>query len=641
MATKITKNFAPKSKEIKYLSKSFPEFRQNLIDFARVYFPDTYNDFNETSPGMMFIEMASFVGDVLSFYIDSQFKENLIEYAEEQGNIISIAQSLGYKTRPTSAAATELEVFQVVPALGSADLYQPDARFFLRVAPNMVVSSTDFGTVNFRTTEEINFANEIDRETIVYTVDENGQPLTYLAKKTAKVISGDIKTSVFSIGSPEKFKKLVLSESNVIEVLSTVDSNGNVWNEVDYLAQDLIFEDKTNVSPSSLSQEGVPPQYLIRVKRSPRRFVTRYTPDFKLELHFGSGILEDTDELVFFEPKKIASSEYQSRLASTSLDPSDFLSTNSYGLAPSNTDLTVKYVIGQGIKSNVPSNTIRNVVSRDIISDRSSFIGQEAALFDSIVRTLAVNNPTPATGGKDQDSIEEIRQNALAFFNAQNRVVSARDYVVRSYAMSPKYGSVAKAFVIQDEQINNVLQNRVDPADGKYVVDAVNSNSVNLYVLGYNKDKKLTRLNSQIKKNLKIYLEQYRILTDQINILDGFVVNIGVNFRIIAYKNQNMNEVLTRCIDAIREFFSIDRWQLNQPIIINDLYSQLLQVDGVQNVPELKIVNKYSFRDGSDYEDFIYDLDAATVDGIIFASLDPCVFELRYPATDIVGAADQ
>lgn len=639
---KINKNFSPKTKEIRYLNKDFSEYRQNLIDFAKIYFPDTYSDFNDASPGMMFIEMASYVGDVLSFYIDSQFKENLIQYAEEQNNIISIAQSLGYKIKPGASASTSIEVFQIAPALSAQDDFQPDENFYLKISSGMVVSSTEFGTVNFRTLEDVNFADATDREVIVYTVDGNNQPLTYLIKKRVRIASGDVKTSTVTIGNPEKFKRIPLHEQNILEIVKVTDSNGNIWSQVDYLAQDLIFEDKGNANPASASDQGIAPECLINIKTTPRRFITRYNSDFTLDLQFGSGVLSDSDELVFLDSKKIASSEYQSRLSSTTLDPSDFLSSTSYGLAPSNTTLTIQYVVGGGIESNVPSGTINKIVTKEIKTDRNSFTGDDVSLFDNIVSTLAVNNPEPAGGGRGADSVEEIRQNSMAFFNAQNRVVSAKDYVVRTYAMPPKYGAVSKAFVVQDQQINNVLQNRVDPADGKYVVDAVNSNTINLYVLGFDKDKKLIRLNDQTKKNLKSYLETYRMLTDQVNILDGFVVNIGVNFGIVTYKNQNLNEVLTRCIDAIREFFNIERWQLNQPIIVNDVYSTILQVDGVQNVTSLEIVNKYAFKDGGDYENFVYDIKAATdVNGIIYPSIDPAIFELRYPNVDIVGKALQ
>ena len=642
---RINKSFAPSNRDIKYLSKTFPEFRQNLIDFAKVYFPDTYTDFNEASPGMMFIEMASYVGDVLGYYIDTNFRENLMQYAEERDNIISMAQAFGYKTKPATAAIGEVDLFQLCPAKDITGNYEPDERFFLRIAVNAVFSSEEFTDVTFRTIQEVNFADPNDREITVYATDTNNRPLTYLIRKKAKVVSGTIKTYTASFGNPERFVSIELPDENVIDVISVTDSNGNRWYEVDYLAQDLIFEDVVNTSAANDTDFSVPPTYLIRIRRTPRRFVTRYTEDFRLQLNFGSGVIEDNDGTINLEPKKIANSEYETNLVSTSLDPSDFLSSRSYGLAPSNVDMIITYTIGGGIESNVPSNSITRIVTVEPLNDISSFTSQELALWNEVVQSIAVNNEGPATGGKGEDTIEEIRQNALAFFNSQNRLVTVEDYIVRAYAMSPKYGGVSKVFVTRDEQINGILRATQDQADivpdGIFVENRPGQGVINMYVLGYNQQKKLTRLNLDTKKNLKTYLDQYRMLTDEVRILDAFPVNIGVRFKISVYKNYNMNEVLARSIDATANFFNIDKWQINQPIILNDLYMEIASVEGVQSVLGVEVFNRYRFRDGADYEDYLYDIKDATQGGVIYPSLDPCVFEVRYPEKDIIGSAIQ
>lgn len=642
---KINKSFSPANRDIKYLNKTFPEFRKNLIEYSKVYFPDTYTDFNEASPGMVFIELASYVGDVLGYYIDTNFRENLVQYAEERDNVVSIAQAFGYKTKPATAATCEADLFQLCPAKGVSDDYEPDSRFYLRLAPNSVFSPDGFSTTTFRTIQEVNFSDPTDREISVYAMDINNQPLTYLIKKKAKLVSGNIKTYTATFNNAEKFATLVLPDTSVLDVISAVDSNGNSWKEVDYLAQDLIFEDVINTSTSDDENFSVPPTYLIRIRRTPRRFVTRYNTESQLELHFGSGIIDDGDSSINLEPKKIANSEFQTNLISTSLDPSDFLSSKSYGLAPSNIDLTIQYTVGGGIESNVPSNTITKVVTIDPINDTSAFTPAELALWYDVLRSLAVNNSTPATGGKGPDTIEEIRQNSLAFFNAQNRLVTAQDFIVRSYAMPPKYGGASKVFVTRDDQINNILRATQNQAqiltDGVFVDDRPGQGVINMYVLGFNQHKKLSRLNSDTKKNLRTYLDQYRMLTDEIRILDAFPVNIGVEFRISVYKNYNMNEVLARTIDSVSTFFDIDKWQINQPIILNDLYLEIASVEGVQSVLGVRVFNRYKHIDGSDYEDYLYDIPDATSGGVIYPSLDPAVFELRYPERDIIGSAIQ
>jgi hypothetical protein len=638
---KIDKSFAPATKELKYLNKSFSQWRQSLIDFAKVYYPNTYTDFNETSPGMMFIEMASYVGDVLSYYIDTQFKENLMQYAEEPENVVSMAQTFGYKPKPSTPASCFADFYQLCPAAGPEFSFEPDARFFLRVATNAVVVSSTDTTVNFRTTEEINFADPVYREISVYAVNSQNQPLTYLVKKQARVVAGTIRTYEISFASPQKFSAAVLPDNNIIEVLSVRDSSGFTWSEVDYLAQDLVLESRENITPTVELAQSVPPAYTFRIRRTPRRFITRYNQDFKVELGFGSGVIEDFDSRVTLQPNQVASDEYKKSLASNSLDPSDFLSSQSYGLAPSNIDMTITYSVGGGIETNVPSNTITQLRTLQVLNDRTQFSLQEQALYDEIVASLAVNNTTPATGGKDVESIEEIRTNALAFFNSQNRLVNAEDYTVRTYAMPAKYGGVAKAFVVQDAQINNIATANISnqPIDGTFVTNNVGQNAINLYVLGYTQRRSLTTLNTDVKNNLKTYLDQYRMLTDKIRILDAFVVNIGVNFKIVVFKNYNSNEVLVRCIDAIQNFFDIARWNINQPIILSDLYTELAVIDGVQSVVNVEIVNKYQYRDGADYNDYFYDIKSATYEGVVYPSLDPCIFELRYPLVDIIGSA--
>ena len=637
---KIDKSFVPSTKELKYLNKSFSQWRQSLIDFAKVYYPNTYTDFNESSPGMMFIEMASYVGDVLSYYIDTQFRENLMQYAEDPENVISMAQSFGYKPKPSTPASCVADFYQLCPAAGPEVHYEPDPRFFLRIAANAVVVSNTDTVVNFRTTEEINFADPVNREISIFAVNNQNQPLTYLVKKQVRVVAGIIRTYDVSFAAPQKFASTTLPDDKIIEILSVRDSGGFYWNEVDYLAQDLVLEPRENLTPTVVLTQSVPPAYTFRIRRTPRRFITRYTADFKVELGFGSGVIDDLDARVSLQPNQIASDEYKQNLASNSLDPSDFLSTQSYGLAPGNIDMTITYSVGGGINTNVPSNTITQLKTYQVLNDRTQFAVSEQALYDEIVASLAVNNSTPATGGKDTDSVDEIRTNALAFFNAQNRLVNAEDYTVRAYAMPSKYGGVAKAFVVQDEQINNIVAATVNnqPADGTFVTDNVGRNTINLYVLGYNRQKNLTTLNNDVKNNLKMYLDQYRMLTDRIVILDAFVVNIGVNFKIVVFKNYNSNEVLVRCIDAIQNFFDITRWQINQPIILSDLYTEIAVIDGVQSVMNVEIVNKYGYRDGADYNDYFYDIASATYDGVVYPSLDSCIFEVRHPNSDIVGS---
>lgn len=655
----ITKKFDPNFKDVNYLSKNFSEFRQNLIEFTKAYYPNTYTDFNEASPGMMFVEMAAYVGDVLSFYIDNQFKENLLLFAKEKQNIVTIAQALGYKPKLTAAATVEATIFQMVPALGTSQNYEPDKRFFLTVLSNSKFS-TDVPPIQaFRSIEDVSFADPENRSIRVLARDGSNAPTMYVVSKKIKLVSADVKVATFSFGSAQKFSKIELPESDVIAVQTVIDSDENDWYEVDYLGQDLIIEDRDvsvrnsdgYFSTEVLSTGSLEPAKLAVFRRKPRRFSTRINTNMKLELWFGSGTGNTDDELVTLNSGQIANSKYTQTISNTPLDPADFLSTDTFGVSPANTTLTVSYLVGGGIQSNVPSNTITRVDSPLVKNSAADYSTTEQNIFNQVLTSIAIVNEEPARGGGNSESVEEIRQNALAFFNAQNRVVTDKDYMVRSLAMPSKFGTVSKIFVVRDEQISGIgsqnpaalmLNNDENPYNNRmYVTDPVSPNSINLYVLGYDTERRLATLNTLVKKNLAKYLEQYRILTDDVNIVDAFVVNIAVEFHIVVYRNYNMNDVIARCIDSIKEFFNIDKWQINQPIIMNDLKLAIGSVDGVQTVTNVIITNKYKFRDGRDYFEHRYPIDEAITDDIIYPSLDPCIFEVRYPETDIVGFARQ
>ena len=655
----LTKKFTPNFKDVNYLSKNFPEFRQNLIEFARAYYPNTYTDFNEASPGMMFMEMAAYVGDVMSFYIDNQFKENLLLFAKERQNVLAISQALGYKPKLTATSTVEATIYQMVPALGAINNYEPDKRFFLRVLANSKFATDTPPIQSFRSIQDVDFSEALGRSIRILARDSNNAPTMYVVSKKIKLVSADVKTSTYTFGSAEKFTRIEIPDTNVISIVSVVDSDNNSWYEVDYLGQDLILEERTVANRNSdgffaeetLTANSLPPARLAVLRKKPRRFTTRVNSNLKMELWFGSGTNNLDDELVTLNSGQIANSKYNQGIANVSLDPSDFIASDSFGLAPANTTLTVTYMVGGGVESNVPSNVITQVETPLISNLPTDYTPAEQNLFAQVVSSLAIKNEEPARGGGDVETVEEIRQNALAFFNAQNRVVTDKDYVVRSLAMPSKFGQISKVFVVRDEQISQIesqdsgsllVNSDTDPFNNRtYVYDPVAPNSINLYVLGYNAEGRLAPLNTLVKKNLAKYLEQYRMLTDDVNIVDAFVVNIAVEFHVVVYRNYNMNDVIARCIDAIKDFFNIDKWQINQPIIMNDLRLTIGSVEGVQTVTDVIVTNKYKFKDGRDYFEYRYPIDEAIDDDIVYPSLDPCIFEIRYPETDIVGHARQ
>ena len=607
-------------KDVRYLGKDFSQFRQNLITFARQYFPGTYQDFNESSPGMMFIEMASYVGDVLAYYSDQNFRESLLTSAQEDSNIIALSHLFGYKPKVGTPAQVKLDLYQLVPAIGSGENIAPDYRYALSIQSGLVVTDED-GNNPFRTQTNVDFND--DPDVSVYEVNAAGEPTRFTLKKTVTALSGEVVTNTFTFEDPKQYDKILLPESNVLEILSVESDSGYKWHEVNYLAQDTVFEDIANIpfNDPELSEFRSTVPYILKLRRTPRRFVARVRGDLRTELQFGAGISSDADEEIIPNPKNVGSGlEYLRRTTTSAIDPSKFLSTSTYGLAPNNETLTVTYTIGGDISENVPVNTLVTVGEPTYLNDNPTI-----DLTDTKA-TLAVNNAEPAQGGNRRDSIESIRQNAISAFAAQNRAVTREDYIARCYAMPSRFGSVAKAYVIQDTQ--------QDTMDQLYPRDTIeNPLALNLYTLGYDVNGKLTELNQALKENLRTYLSNFRMLTDAINIKAAHIVNIGIDFEIIPRANANSNEVILACVDRLKTIFDTDRMQINGSINISSLISELDKVEGVQSVADITIYNKF---DGS-YSNVVYDLSTATKFNVIYPSLDPMIFEVKYPDLDIKG----
>jgi len=628
----------PNVKQINYVSKTFTDFRQNLIEFAKAYYPNAYSDFNETSPGMMFIEMASYIGDVLSFYIDNQFKENLLAYAEQQENVISIAQFLGYKPKLVAPSTTVATLYQVAPAILDNGTYIPDSKYLIKVAKGSTFTSTGQTSITFRLTEDVDFS-DITADNYIINTFSGGNPSTFIISKPARLVAAEERTTTFTFGSAQRFTSVLMPEESIIGIESVVDSNGNTWYEVDYLAQDVIMDE---LDVTANGETGVLPSSKLRLRKVPRRFVTRINRNSRMELVFGSGTDNDAELNTTLDSRQVANTQYgntiESALGNVSINNVNFLDSNAYGISPSNVTLTVTYLIGGGVNTNTPSNTINRVSQITTLNDTTDYSSGELNAFNSIVQSVTINNDLPATGGGDGESVDEIRENALSFFNAQNRVVTVEDYAVRSYALPSKFGRVAKSFAVRDEQINRILSTQ---SDRVYVDNPVRPNVINLYTLGYDTNGKLTTLNTVVKENLARYLEQFRMLTDDVNILDAFIINIGVQFDISVLRNYNVNDVLARSIGSVQDFFNTNKWNINQPIILADLMYNIGLVEGVQTVKSVRIFNKYQYRDGTGYQNYRYDIDEATINGVIYPSLDPSIFELKYPTTDIIGNATQ
>jgi len=594
-------------KNISYLNKNFLQYRASLIEFARNYFPNTYTDFSEASPGTMFIEMASYVGDVLSFYTDTQIQENFVLTAKEKENLLNMAYSLGYRPKSSYASVTTIDFYQRVPISAG----QPNLDYALIIPENVSLRSVSTG-VDFITLDPVDFSKTESVEITLY--DANN----YLFKKSTRAISATIQNQNFTFGAPVKFTSVEINDPNFLQILQVTGSDASQWYEVPYLAQSNVINRTTNTGPSS---NQVP--YLLSYLETPNRFVSRIRTDDVVELQFGSGMyVNDNDDVIIPTPDNI-----QLGLV-PSVDTSDLVNnynkaavfyTKQYGTVPSNISLNVQYLSGGGVTANVPANDIT------VINSTAGINAVNPVNNTVSLATLIANNPIPSTGGRSGDTVEEIRLNTLNAFSAQLRSVTKDDYMNRALSMPSDFGTISKVYVEQASALS--INSGNDP-----LIDN-NPLALSMYILAYNSDKKLENATLDLKTNLKKYMEPFRMVTDAITIKDAFYINLGLNFDITVIPGLSNNQILTDCIAALTNYFNIDKWQINQPIILSNINSVLLQVKGVQSIVKIEFVNK----SGGNYSPYSYDVAGAIQNGILYPSLDPSIFEIRYPELDIQG----
>jgi hypothetical protein len=609
------------ARDIKYLNRDFAGLRQALINYSKTYFPTTYTDFSEASPGMMFMEMSSYIGDILSFYQDNQVQETYTQFARRFENLYDLAYVMGYKPKVTGVASADIDFYQTVPSITTgASQYQPDYRYALLIGENTQISSTSNSNINFFTEDPVNFtisSSTDPTEVTVYEVNGSNQPTVYLLKKTRKAISATINTTTISAGAnPQEFFTTVINDANIIGVLDIVDADGNTWYEVPYLAEEMVYDSIRNTNPNDPNNylnEGLAP-YLLQLKQTQRRFATRVINTGSLEIQFGSGTSLDVEEEVTPNADNVGLGlPFEKDKLTTAYSPTNFIFTPTYGIAPTGT-LTVRYLTGGGVGANVNANTLTNIkqINKTFVNFSST---DGSGLYQESFNSLIATNPRAASGGRGGDTIEELRQNIISNFNTQYRTVTPDDYTVRALSMPPKYGKIAKIYTEKSKASSNTGTN------------------VDLYVLAFDGNGNLTNASTTLKQNLTTYLSQFRTIGDSVAIKDAFVINISVDFEIIILPNFNSNEVLRKCIGTLQEYFRISNWQINEPIIYRDISILLDKIEGVQTVKNIYINNKV----GGNYSQYAYDIQGSTLNNVVYPSIDPMIFEVKFPNSDIKG----
>ena len=761
-----------KESNVNYLNKDFNALKQSLVNYAQAYFPNTYKDFNETSPGMMLIEMSAYVGDVLSFYIDQQYKELLLPLAEERRNIINMAKMLGYKVKPIVPSFVELSFTSEVNALTSnraqvdysnASVFQEGIKVQSSANSNLYFETLD--VVDFRVTSSLNNGEASDTSSPTIDTTTDGLITDYTLTRKVRAVSGETKTKTFTITSPQKFRRITLPETNVIDIISCKDSNNNEWYEVDFLAQDQVPVKKhyaqdelrdnayTNIDGTDYVAD-VPVPYSLQYIKTTKRFTRETNTDNSTSLVFGNGILKNgnviDDNFLDLEQVGIIIPGQQGDL-NDSIDPLLGDEYSTLGETPTQTTLTITYRIGGGIEANAS------------VGDLTSIIGTPTKLVDGGASIAGVTNETAARGGADEEDTDEIREKAKAFFTTQNRCVTKEDYEARTMNMSSRFGNIAKVIVSRNEipsatDVQQAYQNALSP-DINTIVDlsedfllnlnvsadlispeiestlgsiishtgnltdeqiaflydlqqdlqtlrnnlpTLQSNVIELQsrvsglqvgtleeldaqfgtiavnILAYDKNKNLVG-NAQaggtllpdatdgtpiiLNTNLSNYLNNFKLLTDDVAIQDGYIINFGVVFDVVAHRYANKAEVKLRCIQKIIDYFKIEKMQFNQPIIISQLEYELMDIDGVRSVNYVCVTQHEDYVGGGEgfeaeplftysYDSegittdggtsgygYAYDFPAALTNGIILPASPqtPAVFELKNPRQNVKG----
>ena len=570
----------------------------------------------------MFMEQASYVSDVMSFYLDNQLQETFTQFARQTNNQFELAYMFGYKPKTTGAAQAVIELFQQVPAKLSGTAYVPDFDYALTVGENSTIASSLSTGVNFLMEDPCNFSvsSSLDPTEISIYQISGDIPQYYLLKKRRSAISATISTQTFSFGSPQQFATIDINAENIIGILDIVDSDGNTWYEVDYLGQEMVYDNIKNTNtndPNNVADAGDVP-YLLQLKKVQRRFATRFTSATNLQLQFGAGNPNDVDEIVVPNSNNVGIGlPFEKNKLTTAYSPTNFLFTDTYGISPSSTTLTVRYLTGGGVGANVPSGDLSTLNTTNLNFNSPNL---NATTANYIFGSIAANNPEAADGGQAGDTTEEIRQNTISTISAQQRAVTLDDYIVRALSMPSEFGTIAKAYIekpqLMDSQVSTI-------------------ETLNLWVISQNSQAQFATPTQTLKRNLRTYLSQYRMIGDNIEVRDAFIINLAVDFEIIVLPNFNNNDVILACINSLKTYFARDNWQINQPILVRDLYVRLDRINGVQTVKDIKITNKAGISTG--YSQYAYDISSATQNQVIYPSLDPSIFEVKFPDTDIKG----
>jgi len=589
---------------IKYTSRDFNTIKEDLVDYAKRYYPNTFQDFSEAGFGSLMLDTVSYIGDILSFYLDYSVNETFIDTAIEYDNVLKLGRQMGFKFKGTPISQGQASFYIVVPANSAGNA--PDSSYIPTLKRGSSFSSAN--GVTFTLNEDIAFADPSNEIVVATANTTTGVPTGYAIKASGQVISGELLRETISVGEYKKFRKIEIDGDNVSEIVSITDAEGNEYYEVDYLSQDVIYKSVLNRDSNKNKTTAALRPFIV-----PRRFTAERIRDrMIIQFGYGSDRTERTDPLV--DPSKVILNVHgKDYFTDVSFDPSNLLETDKFGIVPSNTTLTIIYRSNTTGDVNVSANSLINVDAPDIEFDDPTSLNLDN--IQDVISSLEVNNEDPIVGDTSLPTVEELKQRIYNVYASQNRAVTALDYKSLCYSMPPRFGSIKRVNVIKDP--------------GSF------RRNLNAYVISEDEDGKLTQSNTTIKNNLKQWLNQGRMINDTVDILDAKIINIGVDIEIVTSLDSNSYDVLNNVVLEVSAVYA-KTFEIGEPLYISDIYSIANRVDGVVDTISVRIYQK----DGTGYSsdiNFSVD-DNLSSDGRYITVPENAILEIKNPDIDIKGS---
>ncbi len=591
-------------KPISYTSRDFESIKRSLVNYTKRYYSSTFKDFNEASFGALMLDLVSYIGDQLSFYVDYQANESFLDTALEFKNVVSLAKQMGYKPQGAATSTGDCSFYVLVPA--STTTSGPDTDYVPILSAGAILSS-DGGSV-FTLIESVDFTNKNNEITVARVDPDTGVPTWFAIKAHGQVVSGEQGQISIAVRDYRRFLKLKVDVDNISEILSVTDSQGNEYFEVANLSQDVVMVPTINTGG-----ERDTAQTIMKLRPVPRRYVVEYDDQGNTYLQFGYGSADNITGDVVADPADvvldITGRQY---VSDTTFDPTNLIKSDKFGVVPTDTTLTIVYRANNSATVNAPVGAISEIAASELqFRDEQSLL---ATTVQTILNSMEVENEDPISGDTEDLLADEIRQRAYGTFAAQNRAVTKDDYINLAYRMPSRFGSIKRANIVKDPQSLN--------------------RALNMFVMSSDSEGNFIKSSETLKNNLKVWVDQYRMVSDSIDILDGKIVNYGIKFEIVADIDANRFTVLQQCVDKLRDDFLNVKGNFGESIFISDIYKHLNEVPGVTDTIKVEIVNKT----GGPYSSLNYDMrENLSKDGRFINVPNDTVMEVLFPNQDIVG----